>query len=287
MLRARASRLLPQRMKRRLKRLLRTCQRIWFAFTVEDLNAALRRVGITPGDVLMVHSAFDAFVGFQGGPVDVVRALQDAVGTSGTLLMPTMPFQGAAIDYARGDPLFDPRLTVSRMGLITEVFRRSPGVARSRHPTHSVAAWGSRADVLLADHERAGTPCGRSTPYGRLLDHEGKILLMGVSPSTITFCYFVAEELEPRLPIPVLTPEAYALRWRDDAGVVRTTSVRLFARNIDHDLSPLVAELRRRGQWRETRLGRLRLALLRAPEVYAAATALSEHGLFVRERPGS
>src|SRR5881396_3779069 len=152
---------------------------MFFAFTPADLNSALRHLGVVPGDVLMVHSAFDRFLGFQGGPVHVIRALQEVVGAGGTLMMPTIPFQGTAVEYALRDPVFDVRQTVSRMGLITEVFRRCAGVLRSIHPTHSVAVWGKPAAEIIAGHERSDTPCGRLTPYARLLDYDGKILLMG------------------------------------------------------------------------------------------------------------
>jgi len=271
--------------KRRLKSLVRAYDQIFRAFTPADLRGALRELGIVPGDVVMVHSAFDKFTGFQAGPVEVIRTLQAVVGTGGTLMMPTIPFLGSAVDYARGDPVFDARQTVSRMGLITEVFRRSPGVVRSMHPTHSVAAWGSRAAAIIAGHERAETPCGRLTPYGRLLEYDGKLLLAGVPANTMTFCYFVAEELEPRLAVPVLTRETYPVRWTDRDGTVRVSNLRLFSGRLDHDLSPLVNELRRRQQWRERRVGRLRLNVLRAREVYDAAVALSDRGMFVRERP--
>jgi len=278
-----ASAVVPSAVKQWRKRLVRAFHRFW-AFAPADLKRALLELGVRPGDALMVHSAFDRFLGFRGGPVEVVRALQEIVGPGGTLMMPTIPFRGTAVEYALGDPVFDVRQTVSMMGLITEVFRRSPGVVRSIHPTHSVAAWGDKADALIAGHELADTPCGRLTPYGRLLDYDGKILLMGVSPSTMTFCYFVAEELEPRLPVLVLTLDKYSLRWKAEDGTVRVSSVRLFAPGLDHDLSPLVAELKRRAQWRQRRVGRLRLALLRARDVYDAAAALADKGLFVRER---
>lgn len=283
---ATASRVLPPGMKRRLKQLVRTYHRMFFAFTPADLKGALRDLGVVPGDVLMVHSAFDRFLGFHGGPLDVIRALQEVVGPGGALMMPTIPFRGTAIAYALGDPVFDVRQTVSRMGLITEVFRRSPGVIRSIHPTHSVAVWGSRADVIIAGHEHAETPCGRGTPYGRLLECNGKILLAGVPPSTMTFCYFVVEELEPRLAVPVLTQERYPMRWKDRDGTVRVSQLRLFAQGLDHDLSPLFTELQRRNQWRERRAGRLRLIVVRAHDVYDAAVALADKGMFVREQAG-
>ena len=280
-----ASRMLPPGVKRGLKRLVRAYHRRFYPFTPTDLKRALLQLGVVPGDVLMVHSAFDHFVGFQGGPVDVIRTLQQAVGAGGTLLMPTIPFRGTAVEYALGEPVFDVRQTVSRMGLITEVFRRSPGVVRSIHPTHSVAVWGSRADAIVAGHEQAETPCGRLTPYGRLLEYDGKILLAGVPANTMTFCYFVAEQLEPRLAFPVLTRETYPMRWKDGDGTIRVSNLRLFSRRLDHDLSALVGELTRRKQWREQRVGRLRLMLLRAREVYDAAAALADRGMFVRERP--
>ena len=242
-------------------------------------------LGVVPGDLLMVHSAFDRFLGFQGGPVDAIRALQEVVGARGTLMMPTIPFSGSAVEYALGDPVFDRERTVSRMGLLTELFRRSAGVVRSIHPTHSVAVWGNRADEIIAGHERAETPCGRLTPYEKLLEYDGKILLAGVPANTMTFCYFVAAELEPRLTIPVFTGETYPMRWRDRDGTVRVSNLRLFSLRLDHDLRPLVGELKRRRQWREWRVGGLHLMLLRARDVYDAAVALTERGMFLRERP--
>ncbi len=165
------------------------------------------------------------------------------------------------------------------------MFRRSPGVVRSIHPTHSVAAWGAQAEAIIAGHERAATPCGRRTPYGKLLEYDGKILLAGAPANAMTFCYFVAEELEPRLAVQVLTRESYPMRWKDRDGTVQVSNLRLFSRRLDHDLSPLVRELKRRDAWRQRRVGRLPLILLRAREVYDAAVALAEKGMFVRERP--
>lgn len=285
--RAAASAVLPSRTKRWLKRLVRGYHRRFRAFTPVDLNRALVELGVVAGDVVMVHSAFDSFLGFQGGPVDAIRTLQEVVGggARGTLMMPTIPFRGTAVEYALGDPVFDVRQTVSRMGLLTELFRRSPGVVRSIHPTHSVAVWGNRAEAIIAGHERAETPCGRSTPYEKLLEYDGKILLAGVPANTMTFCYFIVEELEPQLAIPVFTRETYSMRWRDADGAVRVSNMRLFSLRLDHDLGPLVGELKRRRQWREGRVGSLRLMLLRARDVYDAAVALADKGMFVRERP--
>lgn len=281
---AAATAALPPGMRRWLKRVVWSYHQRFYGFTPADLRRALTHLGVAPGNVVMLHSAFDRFAGFQGGPLEVIRTLQEVVGTSGTLLMPTIPFRGTAVEYALGDPLFDTERTPSRMGLITEMFRRSRGVVRSLHPTHSVAAWGRRAQTMIAGHEQAQTPCGRLSPYGKLLEYDGKILLAGVSAHTMTFCYFIAEELAPEINFPVFTSETYPMRWKDREGSVQISNLRLFSLRLDHDLSPLLHELKRRKQWRDCRVGRLRLVLVRAREVYDAAMALADQGKFLRER---
>src|SRR2546426_3666300 len=105
----------------------------------------------------MVHSSFDAFQGFRGSPADVIAALEAVVAPEGALIMPTLPFTGSAVEYASQDPIFDAESTPSQMGLITEAFRRSPGVLRSWHPTHSVAIWGKRAEELVSDRSEEHT----------------------------------------------------------------------------------------------------------------------------------
>jgi len=43
------------------------------AFGREDLERGLVEIGVAPGDILMVHSSFDSFVGFRGAPTQIVR----------------------------------------------------------------------------------------------------------------------------------------------------------------------------------------------------------------------
>lgn len=74
------------------------------------------------------------------------------------------------------------------------------------------------------------------------------------------------------------------MRWKDQQGTVRVSNLRLFSPRLDHDLSSLVGELKRRNAWRERRVGSLRLMLVRARDVYDAAAALADRGLFLRER---
>ena len=57
-------------------------------WTSDDLADDLRRLGVGPGDVLIVHSSLRAIGFVVGGPQAVIDALRAAIGPTGTLTMP-------------------------------------------------------------------------------------------------------------------------------------------------------------------------------------------------------
>jgi aminoglycoside 3-N-acetyltransferase len=168
------------------------------------------------------------------------------------------------------------------MGLITELFRRSPGVVRSTHPTHSVAAWGAAARTLIEGHHRAKTPCGEHTPYSRLLDCCGKILFLGTGISVMTFFHAVEENIEPLLPFSPFTKEYFQLQSQDEHGNTVVTETRLFDPLVSRkrNLTKLVTVLQERGAWNETRLGKLSILLLTAQDVFNETRTLAKRGVY-------
>lgn len=146
------------------------------AVDARRIRADLRALGVRPGGILLVHSSLSALGYVVGGPRAVIDALVAASGRDGTLLIPTHTWEA----MEEGCRTFDVRHTRACIGAIPESFRKMPGVKRSAHPTHSVAALGPSADGLLAGHERCATPCGEDTPYDRSLMKDGQILLLGV-----------------------------------------------------------------------------------------------------------
>lgn len=232
----------------------------------------LRRQGIVQGDTLLVHSSFDAFEGFTGKPTDVIAVLQQSVGEQGVLMMPTMGFSGSAVDHAAANPLFDVKRSPSRMGLLTELFRRSPGVTRSIHPTHPVALWGSDAASVAAGHHLARTPCGQGTPFDTLRLRQGKILLLGASIESLTFYHCLEEFFEGQLPLSPFTKKVFSLRSKAWDGEILETHCRLFEPVVSRhrNLRKLIPPLRRLGAWNETRVGRLRVTVLTAADIERA-----------------
>lgn len=268
--------------KRHLKAWRLRYARTFRAFTPDDLRHAVRDLGVVPGDAVLVHSAYDAFAGFTGKPTDVIAALQVAVGSEGLLLMPTMAFTGTALDYVRNGPAFDVARTPSRMGMITELFRRTPGVVRSVHPTHPVAAWGRDAAAVVADHHRATTPCGAHSPFAQLHERHGKILLLGVGIESLTFFHTVEEMLESRFPVSPFTREYFDLTSKGVGGAQVETRTRLFEPAVSRrrNLGKLAAALAQRGLVAESKLGQLGIALTTTDAVVTTVTQLTDAGIY-------
>src|SRR5262249_46342225 len=153
---------------------------------------------------------------------------------------------------------------------------------RSAHPTHSVAAFGPMAEQLIADHHLAKTPCGKGTPYGRLLDTDGNILFMGTDIGVMTFFHYVEEELESQLPFSPFTTQSFVLQSRDRHGNLLTTETRLFdpRRSRKRKLEKLVPFLKKSGLWNEIKIGRLNLILLSAADVLATCRKMARLGIY-------
>lgn len=169
---------MPYKLRRQFRR---TWDRLFHRVDRDRFEKALARLNLRRGDVVCVHSELSQLGHIVGGADALIEGLMATVGDAGCLMMPTFPTSGSSLRYLEQGEIFDVRTTPSRVGALTEVFRRRRGVLRSLHPTNPVAAWGGPAEALLRDHERSPTPFGYETPYGRLAEHErAYILMLGV-----------------------------------------------------------------------------------------------------------
>lgn len=174
--------------KKHAKAVLRPLTRPWS--TRGRITRDLRALGVREGGALLVHGSLSSLGFVPGGGRAVVRALCDAIGREGTLVIPTHTWEW----MNAGCRVFDARTTPGCIGALPEVFRSMPGVVRSLHPTHSVAALGPRALELTAGHEHSATPCGPGTPYARLLEMDAQILFLGTTLASNT-CFHTFEAM--------------------------------------------------------------------------------------------
>jgi aminoglycoside 3-N-acetyltransferase len=220
-----------------------------------QIQAALQDLMRDPPSVLMMHSSLSACGYIRGGAETVISAIERRTQT---LVMPTHTYC-----YPPGcggePPVFDPSVTPSRVGRITDVFWRQPGTLRSVHPSHSLAARGPTATEVVADHELCETPCGRGTPYERLIDLDAAVLMFGATMNTYTF-FHTTEDTED---CPYLYyPQVYELRVVDNQGQVRTVPTRRQNMAVARRFQEMDDVLEAEGLLQRRRLGRGELLYL-------------------------
>ena len=150
------------------------------------LKQHLYDLGVPPGSILVVHTAFSKVGPVEGGPRGLILALTDALGPEGTLVMPSMSDDDERV--------FDTAATPCRgMGIVADTFWRLPGVLRADSP-HAFAAQGPAAAAIVAP-QPIEIPHGPDSPVGRVHELDGWILLLGVGHdgnTTIHLAEFLA-----------------------------------------------------------------------------------------------
>ena len=172
----------------------------------EVLRADLDRLGVKPGDLLMLHASLRriglgrAEVG-EGGAEMLLDALEEAVGPAGTLMMVLgthyemewvydHPPEARAALLA-GSPAFDHRNApvLAEVGWLAEAFRRRAGTILSDNPSGRFGARGRLAEALMAD-QPWDDYYGPGSPLQKLCDRGGRILRIGANPDTVTALHY-------------------------------------------------------------------------------------------------
>ena len=157
--------------------------------TYTTLTKDLQQSGLVPEQTVLVHSSMKSIGEVENRANTVLDVLMDYFGQAGLLVFPTLTWS----NVNAAQPLFSVLDTPSVVGILPQLFRQRPGVIRSLHPSHSLAAFGQDAGVFCAGHERFQSPCARQSPWGRLYDRNAKILFLGVSIAHNTFLHAVEE----------------------------------------------------------------------------------------------
>ena len=161
-----------------------------------------RDLGVRTGDILFVHASLDRIGADAGEGRALVGRLLEAVGSEGSVFMPSYPWPPPGLFPPPGS-VFDVRKTPSRSGLLSEIFRRSPGVTRSESYYLPLAGCGRDASAVLSDQIGVAEPFGPDSSLGRLArDARTKVLGLGVSLNTTSFIHVADHALYRRYAFP-------------------------------------------------------------------------------------
>lgn len=182
--------------------------------TTKDLCDDLDRLGIRPGDLVMVHASLRKLglarsIHGHGGAGLLLDALDAAVGPSGTLMM--LPGSHYEMDWVNYRPVAERAAllagsmpfvhaaasAMTDVGWLAEAFRQRPGTILSANPSGRFAARGARAAELMAD-QPWNDYYGPGSPLEKLCAWGGRILRLGADPDTVTVLHYA--EYLARLP---------------------------------------------------------------------------------------
>jgi len=254
---------------------------------MEEIIDKLRALGVKEGSTLFVHSSLSRLGFVKGGANTVIDAILEVLGPKGTLVMPTFGwFPPVLKDYIKENPpVFDHKRSPSKLGVISETFRRRSGVLRSVHPTHSVAACGPKADFLVNEHIRSITPFDAFSPYHKILKLDADILCLAVSIRFITF-YHVFEDINPAFPFNVYYDKPIKIRIKDDKGEYKIVDTYchhedLALTRIDHDRKVLMRVKKyfeNKGIIRGIKVGERESYLLNSNQIISALNDMLKEG---------
>lgn len=241
---------------------------------IEQLTSA----GIEKGDTVLVHSALSKMGFVEGGPQTVVDALLETVGDTGHILMPNSPNPSFQLEYIQELTLFDVENDKSKLGAITEVFRKNSNAIRSCHPTEPVSCVGPNADYFVGHHFGEETPYTINSPFYRVAEQGGKILMIGVTLDNAGTNLHTLEDSIQDFKYPIYYPELFDVKIKFPDGVTRNMKTRVHdpewskKRNCD-DLIPIFSEHK---VLEEVKIGDARTLLLDAKKMLDTMIALYE-----------
>lgn len=164
-----------------------------------DIVRGLARLWVRPTICVMVHAALSKFGYVAGGPQTVVGALRRAAGENGAVIAPSFRDAIRSDYYALRQceavcpQRFCPSQERGYTGKIGETVREQTDCLRSCHPTHSWVGIGGGSAFLLEGHRYSPTPCGRDSPFIRLMQHDGVVVLLGVGVNALTNIHVVED----------------------------------------------------------------------------------------------
>jgi len=171
---------------------------------LKNLISDIKDLGVTQGDIVLVHSSYKSIGKMEKGAETIVKALQEAITYHGLLLMPSfnMIFEGS--EKRRRSDTWDIKKSKSTVGWITEYFRQLQDSNRSDHYSHSISGWGRDSIQFLGEHisnkgpvspwdrKPWGKTYGLDSPFYKSYSQKGKIMMIGDIPwSSCTHIHFI------------------------------------------------------------------------------------------------
>lgn len=165
----------------------------------------LKDIGITAGDLLLVHSSFGDLKCTQKKPFEIIQELRALVGENGTIAMPAIrKYEGApdTINYLKADLsetvyTYDVLNSKVITGVLPATMVQMPEAAISRFPINTLVAIGPLAKPMMENNlvGELPTACGRDSSWKFCVDNNAYVIGLGIDLAGCLTMIHVAEDL--------------------------------------------------------------------------------------------
>ena len=245
--------------------------------TENKLIRLFSNTGIKPGDQVMVHSSLSSMGVLRNDSSTFISAIKKYITNKGLIVMPTFS-QVRMYEYVKSNECFDVNKSPSLTGKLTEEFRKSEGVVRSLHPTHSLSVWGKNAKQFVSGHEKCITPFNELSPYKKIIDENFKILFIGIDMFSMTICR-AGDDMIDNYPVNPYLDQVFEINITDYSGkkLVMQTKVhdpQISARRRNMKIFPYLKEYIFFGK-----LAKAKTMMIHAKDVYNVQKDLAKRGI--------
>lgn len=243
--------------KAKVRKAIAHQQKTGQSHTQESLVAQLKSAGLVSGDAVLVHASLSKIGHIKDGPITFINALKAVVGETGHILMPTSPNAGYQLDYIRSLTVFDVLESPSKLGAISEAFRKMHGVIRSENATEPVSCWGPNADWFIEGHLNEITPYTTNSPFARLAAVGGKILFIGVTLSNAGTSLHLLEDAISDFYESVYFPEIFEVTLKRADGKITQVKTKVHdpAQSAKRRCDELLPLFKENGVYHEAKIG--------------------------------
>jgi len=238
-----------------------------------DFLDALKASGIKKGDTIFVHSSVSAFGKLQVLDDNfllqaLIDTLKESVGNQGTIIMPTFSYSFWE------NKSYDASSSKSKVGVLTEYFRKQVDVSRTSHPNHSVAVWGKHKDYLL---KIGKDTFDKNSIFGKLHHLYGKIVFFGAPFQSCTYVHYI-EQMRT-------VPYRYMRKHRGkiiNKGIEYEDEITVYYKYFPFFtlLSQLEKHLLEKKLMKESRLGKGKIQVIGADTLFREGTNLLNNDIY-------
>lgn len=168
----------------------------------EKIIHYLKRIGISQGDILIVHSAYKPLKATGLNPQEIINSLLKLIGPTGTLVMPVIRHY----DYSNDNAIIEYDLQKTKIwtGALPIALMTMEGSVTSRFPLNPITAHGEHAKSMIQYEldESLPAPNGKNSAWYYCLTMNAKVISLGTDLThSLTMIHTAEDSQQDKWPI--------------------------------------------------------------------------------------